>query len=124
MDAMNITLPDGIGPHEEREYQLMREGKKKVAMFTEHVPLDFVKDPALLRLGRIDHPSQGVIFYMPGHEREARELASLTSESYRLQTFNADRERRIGQIFGYDERDIETFVMHVGHLLGLHPKQA
>lgn len=33
-----VPLPDGVGPHEGREFDLMRNGKKSVALFNEVKP--------------------------------------------------------------------------------------
>lgn len=119
MTERHSILPDGIGPHEGREYELMMNGKKHVAIFTEVVPFLFVSNPQSLPIRWIDHhETNGIIFYMPGYEEDAADLSALMTRAMKLTTFSPEIERMIGRILGYSEQEIESFVTHVGNLLG------
>lgn len=108
------ALPPGIGPHEGREFELMATGAKSVAYFVEIAPENADAIIAARGYGRLDLPRMfgdvpftSLIVYRDGYEAAARELADLilTADSY-----DEARERRIGEILGYSEREIGAYI--------------
>lgn len=118
---MNLhdELPPGIGPHEGREYELMVAGQKRVAFFSDIVPIEFVTNPSRLKLERIDHPELfGIIFYLKGFDDEASDLARLMLAALEARGEEAELERKIGRLLGYAEADIEAYVEHTSRQTG------
>lgn len=105
-------LAAGIGPHENREYNLMSLGKKHLAMFWDIVPYEFFANPLGIQYRRLCHDrSMTTIFYRLGHLDDAQKLMELTTGGHR---FDADVERQIGRLLGYEEWQIDAFLAHVG----------
>ncbi|MCK5777840.1 MAG: hypothetical protein KAH11_03550 [Rhodospirillales bacterium] len=121
--------PPGVGPHELRELELMLAGTKPLAMFYDVVPAsielpeaDFdpfveagriVKRVCFFRDKRHGFDHRYLFYALPGEEWRIDEMyafkESLFSGSYR---FNPEDERRIGQLLGYDDQDIESYIAH------------
>lgn len=110
-------LPAGIGPHEEKELELMLAAKKDVAKFFDFIPAAFVP---YLQSGRFHYlvDFQNIdggfayptfIIYRPEARGKAEELASLLTPQ--LLTLD-ETHRRIGRILGYEEWQIEAFLQH------------
>ncbi len=113
-------LPEGVGPHEGREFDLMRRGKKHVAMF-EYVPdglqefLDEGGFSSFVDLRDFSGKSYPVLFvHRDGHEEDARRLCLMTRDPPK--GFQPDHERAVGHILGYTDAQIDAFLAHV------HPK--
>lgn len=108
------TLPEGVGPHVDREYQLMFEGKKTLAMFSDIIPDEFIDNPANLDLDVMNsEQDMCTIFYLKGHNADAERLMALNL-STRGRGFNPEVEREIGRLLGYEEWEINAYLMHVG----------
>ena len=111
-------LPEGIGPHEGREFDLMRRGEKHVAMFTDYEP-DGLAD--ILADGRFSsftdqREFRGIGFevifvFRKGHEDTARQLCALTRNPPK--GFSPAHERKVGQLLGYSDPQIDAFLTHV-----------
>lgn len=107
-------MPDGIGPHEDAEYQLMIDGKKHLAMFSDLIPDEFIDDPAELHIGVVQSDDGTcTVYYMPGHEEAAERLLALNLSSYG-KGFVPEIEREIGRLLGYEDWQIDAFLTHVG----------
>ncbi|WP_250528855.1 hypothetical protein [Caballeronia sp. ATUFL_F1_KS4A] len=107
-------IPAGVGPHSEIEYQLMCQGKKKLAMFSDLIPNDFIANPAGLDMEVIADPQKTcTVFYMQGHNAEATRLMELNL-SVRGRGFIPEVEREIGRLLGYEEWEINAYLMHIG----------
>lgn len=105
-------LPDGVGPHDYVEYELMADGKKNLAMFSDLIPSAFVHNPCSLKLGMIRSPdSTCTVYYRHGHETDARRLLDLNLSAYGKGCV-PDIEREIGRLLGYEEWQIEAFLKH------------
>lgn len=112
-----MQLPPGIGPHEGREFALMRRGEKHVAMFTDYQPdgLD-----AFLSEGGFSaftdqrevrgHPYSVLFVNREGHAEAARTLCALTRNP--PPGFDPDHERAVGRLLGYAEAEIDAFIAH------------
>jgi hypothetical protein len=115
-----MTLPSGIGPHEGREFELMRAGAKDVAYFFELEPKGLAEisaDPSFLAMVFQSCELHGIsvpcwIAYRVGFEKQAQRLKSLVLDP--STGWHKAREYEIGRILGYRDEDIEAFVAHVG----------
>lgn len=110
----STQLPDGIGPHNGREYELMATAKKCVALFFDLIPDEFHENPAKLSMGRISSEDGTCsVYYLDGHREEAFRLLDLSlGTSYA--GYVPEVEREIGQLLGYEEWQIDAFLAHVG----------
>jgi hypothetical protein len=111
---MEKLLPEGIGPHEGKEYHLMKEGKKNLALFSDVIPDEFREDPANLDLGVIACEAEFcTVFYRQGYREEAEALFALNMKA-RGTGFDPVLERQIGHLLGYEDWQIDVFLRHVG----------
>jgi len=120
-------LPEGVGPHEERELELMLAGKKPLAMFYEGVAIPvsevypeedfmpYVESGLLIRRDEIYQPHDGS---MAGHYV----YYALSNEVWRFdeihrlqhaclvegQPWTEDHDRKLGQLLGYTENEISA----------------
>lgn len=109
----HFKLPDGIGPHDFIEYELMAEGRKNIAMFSDLIPSAFVHNPCDLELGMLRSDDDAcTIYYMPGHIDGAKRLMELNTNS-RGAGYVPEVEREIGRLLGYEEWQIDVFLQHV-----------
>ncbi|MCH9853822.1 MAG: hypothetical protein K0U45_10025 [Alphaproteobacteria bacterium] len=125
--ADDIYIPQAVNPHQGIEWQLMQKGDKNVALFALHretLPDEFTKAETFpsLTLECIAHQKPNKrrrgakqlifnIFFNPNHEQDAQILYHLLESCYQ-QTgkITPQIERRIGQILGYKDKDIETYL--------------
>jgi hypothetical protein len=116
---MNTNLPEGVGPHEGREFELMQAGVKDLALFVELKPdglESFVEQSEFAAVEFVSPPKMGIsvpvwIVWRLGFENEATQLR----EEYETATvgdWSTDRERRIGRLLGYSRSDIEVYIQH------------
>ncbi len=109
-----------IGPHEGQEIALMRDGQKHVAIFSEAI---FGQEDAYADLlnkwdfGEIyweeDFKGKMIphwIIYRNTHEAEAEELYDRLTT---IKNWNEHNERRVGEILGYDPKDIQAWIEHL-----------
>jgi hypothetical protein len=121
------TFPQGIGPHEGRELQLLLSGTKKAALFADFIPdnglmpeeiipelafAPYVENKTLVRFCfEKTHPElnktfRTVIFTRPDEEWRANALMWL--RNFKDNTSHIT----IGRLLGYSEDDIQSFVRH------------
>lgn len=113
-------MPAGIGPHEGREFDLMRAGRKAVALFFELRPeglAEISADPSFscLTFRSVEKKKMTVpvwIVFHKGAEAQAKWLKTLVLAP--PVGWSAAHERAIGRIWGYDEADIDAFIAQVG----------
>jgi hypothetical protein len=125
-------IPSDIGPHEDRELELMLNGQKPLAMFTEISPIEtgvipedefapFVQSGRLI-MREVFEPTQG----MPGRPEKLfirRVLYAFPEEVWRieaillvceivarLQRWDEGLERVTGKLLGYSDRQIDVFI--------------
>jgi len=110
-------LPAGIGPHEGREFMLMRDGKKNVALFFEVAPdgLDAILSDGfnLLLFRQFEH--QGRVFFTrivfrDGYGAAALRLKDLVQRGN--SAVDPEREHEIGEILSYRREDVDAFIAH------------
>lgn len=110
-------LPPGIGPHEGREFDLMRRGEKHVAMFTDYEPAGLT---AFLSEGGFSaftdwrdiqgHRYPTLFVYRDTHKADADRLCALTRSP--PVGFDPDHERAVGHILGYTDPEVDAFLAH------------
>ncbi|WP_417625338.1 hemin receptor [Paremcibacter congregatus] len=122
-----FDLPPGIGPHNDRELELMLAGTKPMAMFSDAVHVsdyfpdaDFaphVETGKIIRVEEIipDEPYdiRYLFFALPGEEWRIEE-ALILCRNLRARTVkdhDAD-SARMGELLGYRAEDIEAFIEH------------
>lgn len=112
-----VTLPDGIGPHEGREFALMRAGSKHVSLFFELEPegLDEIIEDGFELLKFEQFVNAETMYYTwivfrPSHRPSALRLKQLVTGP--AKGFDHVREHEIGAILGYDPKDVEAFIKH------------
>ena len=124
---MTQDFPDGIGPHEGRELDLMLAGDKPLAMFSDIVSSGFewpdeqfdpyVTSGALVKKEFRTNTPDGryevrhLYFALPEEAwriEEAHELNCLHFEAWNIEAQNACV--KLGRLLGYEERDIQAFV--------------
>lgn len=121
-------FPEGVGPHEGRELELMLAGKKPLAMFYEGVTIpvaavyseeDFmphVQAGRLIRRDEIyqphDHPiaAQYVYYALPGEEWRIDEMHALQLISHAGGPWTEEDERRTGFLLGYSQDEIQAWL--------------
>lgn len=126
-DMSPVAPPDGIGPHEGRELELMLAGRKPAAMLSDTIPTScpipdlafapYVKSGAIVR--------REEIYRKPGDFYALRMVYfALPAEAWRLDalhaihraTFNGLRlctdadEIEIGPLLGYSEEEIQAYL--------------
>lgn len=110
-------LPDGVGPHEGIEFELMREGKKNVALFFELKPdgLESILADGfiMLQFAQFTHKDKTYftrIVFRSGFETEAIRLKEIVTDS--SQGIDPDREHEIGRILSYKPEQVDAFINH------------
>lgn len=115
-----------LGPHEGRELELLLSGEKPIALFYEEVPDEFLSHLNSGNLKKImktfptQHANKTITFfliYKNAPESHLNELLSILDQSLRQKGFQPTIERRIGQLLGYREIDIEYYLNHIARRL-------
>ena len=123
------VFPEGIGPHEGRELELMLAGKKPLAMFYEAVVLpvsdfypkeDFmphVEAGTFIRRDEIypsrhsDIPAHNVYYALAREAWRLEEIHQLQAGLFiDGKPWTAEDDRKIGQLLGYSESEIEAWL--------------
>ncbi|MBO6792101.1 MAG: hypothetical protein JJ894_16360 [Dinoroseobacter sp.] len=114
-----MTLPDGVGPHEGQEFDLMRKGRKNVALFYDFEPEglnDFLIEGFCL-LQFPHHVFQGEITFSRivfrcGFDEDALRLKTIITDG--STEIDRRREHEIGKILSYSTSEVEAYLAHVG----------
>lgn len=127
-ERMNSELPNGVGPHEELELELMLAGKKPLAMFNDDIPFDmeppeigfdlhvdegkFVKGEIVVPLSNATRNSLRYYFYALPDEawRIARLIEIQRGFFEKGVRTTPELETEIGQLLGYEDADILAFI--------------
>ena len=122
------NIPEGIGPHEGKELELMLAGEKPAAMFSDVIPpsFDFPEDlfAAYVVNGTIvrrdvvitvpvpDRHDMRYLFYaLPGEEWRIDRLEEIHRALHqRNEPTSTELETETGQLLGYEDRDIQTYL--------------
>ena len=111
-------LPDGIGAHEGREFDLMRRGHKDVALFFELEPegLEAMLGEGYILLKFRQFVHQGLVYFTcivfrPGFEAAAMRLKHLVED--KAHGLDPAKEQEIGKILGYTPEQVQAYLDHV-----------
>lgn len=132
-DPSQPVLPPGVGPHEERELELMLAGAKPLAMFSDIVPASFelpeadfqphVDAGTLVRReefysGVISSDEISFVYYaLPGEAWRIDEMHAMNDAFYDgSKKWHQDDDRRVGELLGYTPDEIESFIAHAGRI--------
>lgn len=107
--------------HREGAIQTVIDGRRNIGAFTvvgntmsmtEEEFLDIMKENGLKTIKVPENPHILFVFYRPGFEREAQELADIAKKYDGYFAWYAEDEdsRRIGQLLGYKMDKVEDFV--------------
>jgi hypothetical protein len=135
MGSTTEPVPN-IGPHEDRELELMLAGKKPLAMFTELSPIETGLIPEAefapyVSSGRVVmrealEPANGaqeslqgvsirrVLYALPGEVWRIEAMLLVCQVANRLARWDEGLERVIGKLLGYEDRQIEAFIRKLG----------
>ncbi len=120
-------LPEGIGPHEEKELELMLAGEKPLAMFSDVVPASFdwgedrfepyVAEGQFIKMEFfLDKPEHNltfrfVYFALPGEEWRIEKLHTINASIF-IGTKEPVKEDDVetGRLLGYNEQEIQIFL--------------
>jgi len=135
----DVELPPGIGPHNDRELELMLAGTKPMAMFSDAVHVsdyfpeaDFaphVESGKIIRVEEIiPRPPYEIryLFYaLPSEEWRIEEALVMCRKLCAGTVVDHDRNSaRMGELLGYSRDDIAVFLQHsAGHLRILKTEQ-
>jgi len=128
-----MTLPQGIGPHEGRELELMLKGEKHCAIFHDAVPATgtiaeeiiperafapFVANGTIFRMVQ-DFPDatsgqtvRVVCFTMPSHEWRAHFLIWQKARLFNGNKTDDADDMLEGRILGYSNTEIAAYIAH------------
>lgn len=127
MTQDNFELPPGIGPHNDRELELMLAGTKPMAMFSDAVHVssyfpeaDFAPYVAAGKIIRIEeiipaspYDARYLFFALPGEEWRIEEALIMCRNLWAGTVKNHDEDsRRMGELLGYSRGEIEEFIEH------------
>ena len=125
--------PNGIGPHEGRELELMLAGKKPLAMFSDIVPSSYqwpdeqfepyvasgalVKKEFLTETPDGRHKVRYLFFALPDEVWRIEEAYVLSCKHFDAWCQEAEEACiRLGRLLGYQEADIHAFALWSGQI--------
>jgi hypothetical protein len=110
-------LPEDIGPHEGKEFMLMRAGEKDVALFFEIEPEELTEVLSegfcMLKFPQFEHLGATFftwIVFRKGFENKALRLKGLVEQS--TSGIDSSREHEIGEILSYSRKQVDAYVQH------------
>lgn len=121
------TPPEGIGPHEDRELELMLTGEKPLAMFGDALGSSYefpeaefapyvangtiVRREVVYRPQEPAKPCRFVYFALADEEWRIEAMHQINDKLFvRRERTSPEIERKIGRLLGYSEADIEQFI--------------
>jgi len=120
-------VPAGVGPHEERELELMLKGTKPLAMFSDIIPSAFVFPDAdfepHVTAGRLvqkefwtktsdgQHDVRYLFYALPGEEWRIEEAFELCAKGQAADAAEVEAdEARMGFLLGYSDAEVQAFL--------------
>ena len=111
----HLPLPKEIGPHEGIEFDLMQDGLKNVAMFTDYIPseADEIIQRNNFHVIKLKRDFDGrefftTIIYRDGFSDLAKELSDIIKSE--PSSFDPVIERRIGELLSYSNTEIDVYI--------------
>ncbi|MEQ8286075.1 hypothetical protein [Thalassospira sp.] len=123
-----FDLPPGIGPHNDRELELMLAGTKPMALFSDAVHVSdyfpdadfapYVETGKIIRVEEIipDEPyaMRYLFFALPGEEWRIEEALTMSRNLWARTVKDHDADSaRMGELLGYSANDIKAFLEHL-----------
>jgi hypothetical protein len=126
--ADNGDIPDGIGPHEGRELELMLAGAKPLAMFNDDLPPGmeppeiafdpYVAEGPFVKQEYVNASQTGATaglrfyFYaLPNEQWRIDRMIEIKRALFEQKVpTTPELETEIGRLLGYDDRDVQIFV--------------
>ncbi len=122
-----LDLPDGIGPHEFRELELMLAGEKPLAMFSDVIPSSFdwpeaefephvqagtfVKREEIFQPPDLPRPMRVVYYALPREAWRIEKLHALNMEIHVGRRKWTDQDEfETGRLLGYSEEQVRVFL--------------
>ncbi len=122
-----IDLPPGIGPHNDRELELMLAGTKPMAMFSDAVHVsdyfpeaDFAPHVDAGRIIRVEeiipkepYDMRYLFYALPGEDWRIEEALVMCRNlcAGTVKVHDAD-SARMGELLGYSTEEINAFLVH------------
>jgi len=116
---LNETIRSDEAHREEGSIQTVIDGKRDLGYITiigatipESVIWDMIKKGGLKTIKLPENKHKAYIFFRPGAERKAKELADIANKYGGYLSYEATKEesRRIGELLGYDKQDIDWYI--------------
>ncbi|MGB8808655.1 MAG: hemin receptor [Acinetobacter calcoaceticus] len=114
-----------LGPHEGQELELLLSGEKSIAYFYEILPISFLKyleQGTLFMLSKdietsLPLPFSIMLIYKDAALADLNELIICIETLFKETNFEKciELERRVGQLLGYSEQDIEFYIQHISN---------
>lgn len=114
-----------LGPHEGQELELLLSGKKSIAYFYEILPISFLKHLERGTLSMLSEdietslplPFSIMLIYKDATLADLNELMMCIETLFKETNFEKciELERRVGQLLGYLEQDIEFYIQHISN---------
>ncbi|MDP6688438.1 MAG: hypothetical protein QF384_02965 [Alphaproteobacteria bacterium] len=122
-----LDVPEGIGPHEHRELELMLSGKKPMAMFSDVVPPSFewpeanfephvaagtfIKREEIYRAPDGQFPLRCVYYALPSEVWRIEKLHAINVAIFSgMRSVTDQDEIETGRLLGYSEAQVVAFV--------------
>ena len=120
-------LPEGVGPHEGQELELLLSGEKPLAMFTDIVPPSFdwsedkfdihaergelVKREEIYNNPNVPFPTRIVYYALPDEAWRIDKLHAINAAVFcELRSSTEQDDEDTGRLLGYSEKQIQTFL--------------
>lgn len=114
-----------LGPHEGQELELLLSGEKPIALFYDLLPVEFLRH---LEQGTLSMQSKDIetslplpfsimLIYKDAALADLNELMMCIETLFKETNFEKciELERRVGQLLGYSEQDIEFYIQHISN---------
>lgn len=116
---LNETIRADDAHRDENAIQTVIDGKRDLGFLTvkgstlpEKIIWTMIKDGGLETIKLPENKHNAYIYYRPGAEKKAKELADIANKYGGYLSWEATKEesRRIGELLDYDKRDIDWYI--------------
>ncbi|UGQ25352.1 hemin receptor [Acinetobacter calcoaceticus] len=114
-----------LGPHEGQELELLLSGEKPIALFYDLLPVEFLRHLEQGTLSTLSKdietslplPFSIMLIYKDAALADLNELMICIETLFKETNFEKciELERRVGQLLGYSEQDIEFYIQHISN---------
>lgn len=116
---LNETIKAEDAHRDENAIQTVIDGKRDLGFLTvngstlpEKIIWTMIKDGGLKTIKLPENKHNAYIYYRPGAEKKAKELADIANKYGGYLSWEATKEesKRIGELLDYDKRDIDWYI--------------